>query len=452
MNGYDPWEASNRAYANFGATLSDLANMDRQRKMDAMQQQQFDQGMSLANLQLQRERDTAMKERAGNRALIDLYGTGDRATEEDQLASALTFQAQKSQEMDAQKRKREGMNQFFTSIDNFKKAGASPQFLTEFTKLEMGKDPDLAKIAPFVSYMDGETMEITRDFAAGELKDPTNGQPMPAGKYAIKGRATGDPNNPFKPMSITPAKADDINEFELFVQSGRKGGKSDADLLNEWNEREMGRKKAGATNVSTKVSMKGDSKGLEAIAGKMPEYKDQAETAYTAKEKITRMKGLIDIGAAGSRGYAKAKIAPLLEMVGVTTKGLNDAQLYQKLASTLKGSMRLQIVGPGPVSNYEQGLLDQVSGGGFTGAEAARELLTFYESEADRKIRTYNSTVDAISKNMPETAGVYEKINVSGAPQNPPTPHNPKPAPGKGGGNAPPKTAAEFLARKRGQK
>lgn len=208
MNGYDPWEASNRAYANFGATLSDLANMDRQRKMDTMQQQQFDQGMSLANLQLQRERDSVMKERAGNRALIDLYGTGDRATEEEQLSGALQFQAQQTQEIEAQKRKREGMNQFFTSIDSFKKAGATPQFLTEFTKLEMSKDPALAKIAPFVSYMDGETMEITRDFASGELKDPTTGQPMPAGKYAIKGRATGDPNNPFKPTSIVPAKAD----------------------------------------------------------------------------------------------------------------------------------------------------------------------------------------------------------------------------------------------------
>lgn len=169
-----------------------------------------------------------------------------------------------------------------------------------------------------------------------------------------------------------------------------------------------------APKITNNLTYNGDKKGIESLVSKLPDYMDAAQTAYGSKVRINKMLNLIKSGAAGSQGYAKSVIAPALNLLGYETKGLSEAQLYQTLAKGMAGSLRATIVGPGPVSNYEQDLLKSVSGGGTMGAVAARELLNYYDQEADRKINTYNSTLDSVSNVAPETAKAFKRIDLKG--------------------------------------
>jgi len=165
-----------------------------------------------------------------------------------------------------------------------------------------------------------------------------------------------------------------------------------------------------APKITNNMTYNGDRKGIESLVGQMPKYMEEANVAVDSNARIGKMIGLLGKGAGGARGYATATVAPMLELVGVRSQGMTDAQLYQRLASTLAGSLRMQVVGPGPVSNYEQDLLKKVSGGGSIGSDAAKELLQFYKQTNDRKIDVYNNTVDSIGAVAPETSKVYKRI------------------------------------------
>lgn len=112
----------------------------------------------------------------------------------------------------------------------------------------------------------------------------------------------------------------------------------------------------------------------------------------------------------GKAGQLKAWLAPYAEAFGMDTKGMNDAQTYQLLTRVLVGPMRLDIIGPGPVSEWEQKLMQQVSGGGGAGKEAAFTLLNYYRKLAETKINNYNETLDGLIEFRPNASKLYKKI------------------------------------------
>jgi len=67
----------------------------------------------------------------------------------------------------------------------------------------------------------------------------------------------------------------------------------------------------------------------------------------------------------------------------------------------------MEIVGPGQVSDYENRLLQSISGGGGTATAAARELLQYYRGVAETNITDYNDAVSAVSEAYPAAAKVY---------------------------------------------
>ena len=160
------------------------------------------------------------------------------------------------------------------------------------------------------------------------------------------------------------------------------------------------------------VTVNGDKKGIEGLMTSLPGTQSNAATAIATNKTIDKMISLIDAGAAGAKGYATANIAPALGILGIDTKGMNDAQLYQTYASTIAGGLRQQIVGPGPVSDYEQKLMKSVSGGGAKGASASKELLQHYKQTNQQKINTYNSTLNAIQAIAPETSNAFRQIDI----------------------------------------
>jgi hypothetical protein len=144
---------------------------------------------------------------------------------------------------------------------------------------------------------------------------------------------------------------------------------------------------------------------------KMPTLREDAVTANSGLDRIKEMEGLLDKGAGGKYGKFLAAIGPYAEAIGFKSEKMTDAQAYEVLAKTLGGSMRMAIVGPGQVSNYENQLLQKVSGGGDVGRDAARELLNYYKKVAQDKVDLYHNSIDDLSEVSPGSVKVWRRLD-----------------------------------------
>lgn len=126
---------------------------------------------------------------------------------------------------------------------------------------------------------------------------------------------------------------------------------------------------------------------------------------------IDKMLDLIDKeGVTGKGGQVKAFLAPYAEAAGITSKELQNAQTYEVLTRLLAGPARLDLVGSGQVSNFEQDLLSKLSGGGGTAKEAARGILEYNRGLAKDRIDTFNELLESSKVLSPKFAKLYSKI------------------------------------------
>jgi hypothetical protein len=163
----------------------------------------------------------------------------------------------------------------------------------------------------------------------------------------------------------------------------------------------------------------------------IPKLKAEAITQGQNVSRINKALQLIETGVTGKGGQLKAWMAPYAEAVGVPTPNMNDAQLFQMLTRVIIGPMRLDIVGPGPVSEWEQQLMQKISGGGGATKDAARELLSYYKKQASAKVTNYNDTLGGLVDIYPKAGSIYKPIaiedtNPTGISNNYPTATNPK--------------------------
>lgn len=155
-----------------------------------------------------------------------------------------------------------------------------------------------------------------------------------------------------------------------------------------------------------------DYEGARALIRTLPKLKEEAVSAGGNLQRIDEMTALLDKGLGGRLGQAKAWLAPWAEAAGMDVKTLSEAQTYELLAQTLGGSMRMAIVGPGQVSNFEQQMLQKVNAGGRAATPAARELLKYYRDIAARKVNDYNDSVNSVAEVSPATAKLYKRIGI----------------------------------------
>lgn len=144
----------------------------------------------------------------------------------------------------------------------------------------------------------------------------------------------------------------------------------------------------------------------------IPVFRDEARTALSGIKTLDQMKGLLDAGAGARPGQIKVFLSRL---TGQQTESMADAEVYQLLAETLRGPLRTDIVGPGPMTESEQRLLGQVTGGGTTGSKAAARLLDIYRESATGKIRNYNETRRRVGQTEPSVLRLYEELQIPGA-------------------------------------
>lgn len=194
---------------DFTPTLSSLGRGIDERRIMKMEEDQNQRRNRLADLQYEAA-DMDNQARMGElKSLVNRYGTEDRGELSAQIAAARGFQADEAQMAAAQERATKAIGDYWGRLDHFAKAGASPEFLTEMTRIGFKADPVLSGIKPdSITYVDKDGMTITDDFPDGALVNPMTGQPMPAGRYSVESKRTGDPNKPYKPIKIEPAKVE----------------------------------------------------------------------------------------------------------------------------------------------------------------------------------------------------------------------------------------------------
>lgn len=141
----------------------------------------------------------------------------------------------------------------------------------------------------------------------------------------------------------------------------------------------------------------------------LPKLRREAQTAVSQKNRIDTMLPLVENGSAGGlQGNALAKVAGVFDVPATS-----EAELFKKLAAAGAGALRTQVVGPGPVSNYENQLLQAISGGGNGARSATIQLLKFYSKEADNIINNYNDAVDSATEVAPKAPMAFKKIGIT---------------------------------------
>ncbi len=166
------------------------------------------------------------------------------------------------------------------------------------------------------------------------------------------------------------------------------------------------------------LATKGDRELLTIITRGLPERQKEARVAVNGNRIVDRVLDLINSGdVTGTKGQLRAFAAGFADLFDVSQESLtklNNAQLFQRLGRLVTGSKRLEIIGPGPVSDFEQGIIERLAGGGRTAQLAARELFEFYRSLNDEKIELFNLSIDNGSKLNPNIRNIFNKIELSG--------------------------------------
>ena len=149
----------------------------------------------------------------------------------------------------------------------------------------------------------------------------------------------------------------------------------------------------------------------------LPKLKREAQDSARRVRLYQDLSAMADKGAGGLVPGLKGILSPVLESLGMDATIESEAQAYQLMARAGVGSMRLMLVGSGQVSNYEQGLMQRLSGGSIeTSREAAKLLFKYYAKESQRVVEDYNQTVTDVSEVEPNIGKVYKKIELGNLP------------------------------------
>jgi hypothetical protein len=148
----------------------------------------------------------------------------------------------------------------------------------------------------------------------------------------------------------------------------------------------------------------------------LPKMETAAKSASSSYSSINKALGLIKNGVTGKVGQAKAILAQYQDFFpGENFDNLDDAQTFQLLTRAITGPMRLDLIGPGQVSEFEQKLIQQLSGGGGASKKAADTLLNYYKGLAKSRVDSYNQRLYGTYKLNPIIKDLFKPIELKEA-------------------------------------
>ena len=145
---------------------------------------------------------------------------------------------------------------------------------------------------------------------------------------------------------------------------------------------------------------------------------DQTQQDAGSLGRLTQMSKIVEEqgeAVLGLEGGVKRALAPIATMVGLDTTAMGDAQILKTLFSSEAGSKRLEVVGPGPVSEYEQKLLQDASGGKISSGEALKKLFKYNWEKITKKINKSNTRLRGLY-NYEGFQNVYPQFEIPEQP------------------------------------
>jgi hypothetical protein len=403
-----------------GSTLGDIQKNQMERENMKRRNSLADLQMQQGQMQLQQNQMQMQDAQAQQGAKQDVYGVTDP-----RAAYAAEMRARQQAE------RADRTMKHVEKIKAFKAMGATPQFLTEWTKSEMMQDPDMAKMAPFVSFIDETKMEITKPFKDGELRDPLNPSAfLPAGTYKVIAKASGDPRDPYRFDKIEPITGKEENQtIEQLTSKALKGDKHSQAVLDAMQGREIAKAKAnraiitssggggrGGTGKAPSGYRWGADGNLEAIPGGPAAMKTQKEQLATesAVATLDETMGVIDKlanhpGRSAGTGLS-SRIDPRNYVPGTDAKDFRlelesfDGKLFLANVSKMKGL--------GALSDAEGKKLTAAAGAikpGMSDAAFLRNITEIKKGLERAKNRVMSGTVSQLSaySNAPKTSGRF---------------------------------------------
>ncbi len=272
--------------------------------------------------------------------------------------------------------------------------GSKLMRMTPAERLEVTKNEgDLAK----QYYVNKGTLDVA---GLKTVKGDTYGYGQGVGIY---NKNTGEVSIPPIPKAPKETKLQHVQEDKGdMYRTGTFNPVTGEKMLGEWQKKEPTPEK----NTEGRMDYALVTKTLSV----MPKLKAEAVTAVNSIQSANRALDLVSKGVTGKGGQFKAWIAPYAEMLGYNNENLNDSQAFQLFTRVLIGPMRLDLVGSGPVSDYEQKLMKQLSGGGGAVKPAAIELLSYYREKAKARVDNYNQTVEGLTHVYPKAGEMYKRL------------------------------------------
>jgi hypothetical protein len=178
----------------------------------------------------------------------------------------------------------------------------------------------------------------------------------------------------------------------------------------------MPEKKKGGPLVEVKMPG-GQKMGLKPILDALPETEQQMQSEAASIGSLQTAKGLLEKHGdeiTGFTGSAKRFLAPYASAIGIDSEELSDAEMFKTITDKTAGSFRMEVVGPGPVSEFEQKILQNVSGGKMSYAKGAAQLLDYFIDTKGKKIEKYNERLGNLAKQegleyIPE---IYKQVEI----------------------------------------
>lgn len=243
---------------------------------------------------------------------------------------------------------------------------------------------------------DLSTMKVEGDKVVQQVKDPVTG--------ALLGHMISAPDGSQHYQKL------EVKQDKPFTREYDDGDTRVTELYDA-SGKLTSTKKAPRYKPAAPASDKTDGIVAREVVKDLPKLRREARTAEASKPRLAQMISLLDNGAGGLKGNALAAVSGVFD-----TPATSEAELFKKLAAAGAGQLRTAVIGPGAVSNYEQSLLQAISGGGNGARTATRQLLKFYEQEADRTIANYNDAVDSAVTVAPKAAKGFGKLTGAAAP------------------------------------
>lgn len=385
---FDPWQPYNQGLANLGQTIQGLGQQDLQRQDAARRNSLADLQMQQGNMELEQNRlnaPLAAKQREATMISLD-----------DKLA-----------EYGAKVAAGQGdINEYYKSkqaLERMTAMGAAIKPYANKPGALQAVWPQLTQAFPEFKNVDPNVFKVTPDGIMTPFKTP-DGKEVPNMFFLY--------DNDGK-MQIKEVKPDP--EILLDKRLAAQAANTDKQIA------AADRRAAAQVAASDRKPSAGDVIVAREAVKDLPKLRKEANMASASKARLDQMLNIYDKGsAAGLKGNLLSSVSGVFDIPATS-----EAELFKKLASAGAGQLRSTVIGPGQVSNYEQKLLQSVSGGGSGARTAIRELLLFYKQEADRTISNYDEAVDAASAVAPSVSKAFKKVGdtpaISGKPQTAPS-------------------------------